>query len=207
MKTVTDFRRDCLVLLGDESGRRYSDSVIDMGFREALPGYGVFFPCIEEIQGRVVRYDDVCAVVPWIPGSGPAVRRVRRVSTGEELHCVMEMRPGELLCEFCDSVQPVVGELLLIEYQGSHTIKGLDDAKLTTIPSVHEYVLIKGAAGYAMRIRARSITEVFGKRPDDRAALMEQAEGLINEFLSELKHISLIKSFSGNPWPISNLRR
>ena len=43
-----------------------------------------------------------------------------------------------------------------------------------------------GAAGYAMQIRARSVTEVFGKRPEDTDHLISQGDELIDAFLLDL---------------------
>ena len=56
-----------------------------------------------------------------------------------------------------------------------------------------------------MQIRARSVTEVFGKRPEDREALMTQADDLIKEFINELNLVALNDSFNYSPWPVSRI--
>ncbi len=99
-----------------------------------------------------------------------------------------------------------VDDVLVMDVPVPHTIKGLGDGKVTTVPDGHALTLCGGAAGYAMRIRARSVTEVFGKRPEDREALSSQANRLIGDFENDLKKISLTASFQQNPWPVSNFR-
>ena len=206
MKTVTDFRRDCLVLLGDETGRRFSDSILDMGLREALVSYGQYCPLVESVQGKVVSCENGVAVVPWMFPPSLVPRCVRRKGSDEVLRCGMEVREGKLLLSFYDWILPSVDDVLSMEIFVSHTIKGLDDGKQTSVPDGHALTLCGGASGYAMRIRARSVTEVFGKRPEDREALSSQANRLIGDFTKELEKISLIASFHQNPWPAANFR-
>ena len=81
-----------------------------------------------------------------------------------------------------------------------HCIRGLDGKTITTVPDRHMRTVCKGAAAAAMKVRARSVTEVFGKRPEDRAALTEQAEALNAEFLKELALLARMKSLQRNPW-------
>ena len=205
MKTIDDYRAQCRILLGDEAGRRYSDAMIDMGFREALGIYGSYLPRIEEVQVRISAYEKTSAVISRVFPDPMMVRGIRRNSSKDEMLFSLKTQPGKLLVDFHEPVRPSVGELLQIEMSVPHTIKGVDEAGRTTVPDSHLTVMCKGAAGYAMRIRARSVTEVFGKRPEDREALMIQAADLVKEFLNELKQITLMESFNKNPWPVSNL--
>lgn len=206
MKTITDFRRDCLVLLGDETGRRFSDAILDMGLREALVSYGQYCPLVETVQGRVVSCENGAAVVPWMFPLSVVPRCVRRKRSDEVLRCGMEVREGKLLLSCYEWNVPDVDEVLEMELPVLHTIKGLDEGKVTTVPDGHDLILCGGAAGYAMRMRARSVTEVFGKRPEDREALSSQANRLIGDFTKALKEISLFVSFQQNPWPAANFR-
>ncbi len=49
MRTIEDYRAGCLMLLGDASGRRYTNEMLDMGFREALGVYRAFCPRKETV--------------------------------------------------------------------------------------------------------------------------------------------------------------
>ena len=206
MKTISDYRTDILVLLGDETGRRFSESILDMGLREALRQYGMYCPRLEQVTCRVSAVEGETAVVPWMFPPSVLPRWVRRKSTEDALRCGIEVREGKLLLSFYGGVMPAVDEVLFMEISVPHTIKGLDEGKATTVPDGHGLILCGGAAGYAMRIRARSVTEVFGKRPGDREALSVQADMLIGDFVKALEKISLIASFQQNPWPAANFR-
>ena len=95
---------------------------------------------------------------------------------------------------------PEAGTKLQLTLGCPHTIKGLDDAQQTTAADAHALTIAAGASGYAMQIRARSVTEVFGKRPEDREALMQQADQMIAAFLKQMKEITLTESYRQHPW-------
>ena len=127
-KTLTDYRTLVLGTLGDPTGRRYSNNMVDLALDQALAEWGRYLP-------------------------------------------------------------------------GTWTISGLNSATTTTIDDEDSMTLTKGAAAFAMEIRARSVTEVFGKRPEDTERLIEQADRLKAQFETELAELSLEKTFSEDPWP------
>ncbi len=206
MKTVSDFRADMLTILGDAGGRRYSESMLDMGLTEALADYGGSCPYAEFVQGRITAYENGSAVVQWAFPPSVTPRNVIRKVTNRELKFSLKLREGKLLLTFHEALVPAVGEVLLLELPMPYRIRGLNDASDTTVPDAHALMVCTGAAGYAMRIRARSVTEVFGKRPEDREALAVQADQLIAAYSKNLQKISLIRSFQQDPWPESNFR-
>lgn len=188
MKTVSDFRADMLVVLGDATGRRYSESMMDMGLREALTHYRAYCPRKETVKKRVSAVDGLSVILPGFLDAGIDILTVRDES-GAWLE-YGEYRTSEKVYLNCYSGDlPVVGSMLTLELSCPHTIKDLDEAKVTTVPELHSLCLVTGATGYAMRIRARSVTEVFGKRPEDREALSHQADGLIADFTRQLSYL------------------
>jgi hypothetical protein len=53
-------------------------------------------------------------------------------------------------------------------YGAPHTIQDLDGALIDTVPAVDMGLVVQGAAGFCMGIRADSIVESYGKRtPQD----------------------------------------
>ena len=106
--------------------------------------------------------------------------------------------PGKLILNLADT--PAPGETLEITVRAPHTIKDLDDKTQTTVPDAHSMILCTGAAAHSMNIRARSVTEVFGKRPEDREALTTQAEALLTEFWRELKSLARQQALRRRPW-------
>ena len=199
MRAVSDYRADVLTILGDASGRRYTNDMLDMGFREALGVYRAFCPRKETVSQTVQeRHGDVVEF-PVFPGPGAELLRVMD-GDGYRLCCSVTQLDCRLVLNFYDGNVPAPGARLLLEFSLPHAIRGLDGAQRTTISGDHSLVLCKGAAAAAMRIRARSVTEVFGKRPEDRAALMDQAEELHREFIDGLTNLTLMDSYRGCPW-------
>lgn len=198
MKTIEDYRGGCLVLLGDAAGRRYSVPMLDMAFRDALAAYGSFCPRKEPALVTVARVTGTTAEMEnvLVPGDVLTVRN----EAGEWLDH-SEYRAGpNLLMTFGEGPVPAAGERLRLEVSVPHRIRGLDDAQQTTVPEGHALTVMKGAAAYALKMRARSVTEVFGKRPEDRAALMEQADAMEQEFQQDLENIARMESFRREPW-------
>ena len=186
MKTVEDYRRDCLTILGDAGGRRYSASMLDMGLREALGAYRMFCPRKETVKQRVSAAEGWTVTLPGFLDPGVSILTIRneagfwlefaeyRTETNVYLNC------------YGNQNLPAVGEMLTLELSCPHFIRDLDGAQNTTVPDAHALTVCTGAAGYAMRIRARSVTEVFGKRPEDREALSSQANRLLADYLRDL---------------------
>lgn len=189
MKTIEDYRADMLTILGDSAGRRYSENMLDAGIREALGPYRAFFPNKNSIIMRVTEIDGISvALSGLLPPDADIL--TARIEAGLWLEYSVYRTDQKLYLNLQpNSPVPAVGDNLKMEVSAPHCIKGLNNATMTTVPDPHEFVICKGASGYAMRIRARSVTEVFGKRPEDRAALMEQADSLVTEYFSDLSQL------------------
>ena len=207
MKTIENYRADCLVLLGDTAGRRYLPEQLDMAFREALGTYRDFCPRMESVNARVIRVENGAAVLNWPFWDEADLRLVRKKTESlprEVSYCVRE---GKLIL-WGDSISRCsAGDVLELTAGLPHSIKGLDERETTTVPDRHGLTLCKGAAAAALRIRARSVTEVFGKRPEDGENLLRQAETLSLEFLAELRQAAYRESLRRDPWPPSLINR
>ena len=81
------------------------------------------------------------------------------------------------------------------------TIQGLDGSQTTMVPEELFLTVCTGAAGYALQIRARSVTEVFGKRTEDTQHLTEQGRHLETQFLAALDFAAFEASLQHDPWP------
>ena len=199
MKTVENYRADMLTILGDAGGRRYSPSMLDMGLREALRVYRSFCPRKETVTQTVKAVDGNSLLLPALPPD-VEIQTVRIVDgpwlefatyqTGQWVYVNVYGYPS----------MPEAGTKLQLTLGCPHTIKGLDDAQQTTAADAHALTIAAGASGYAMQIRARSVTEVFGKRPEDREALMQQADQMIAAFLKQMKETALTESYRQYPW-------
>ncbi len=200
MKTITDYRTETLITLGDTAGKRYSEAQLDSALRQALIRLNKSRPVRETYRVKVADREIRDVIINWCPGPGADILSVRDES-GEWLNTADYRTGGKLLLTIYNSRVPEVGETLQLEVTGAHTISGLDDAGNTTVPDALMQTICTGAAGYAMRIRARSVTEVFGKRPEDTDKLILQAGFLLADFEADLELRSLSAAMHSDPWP------
>lgn len=189
MKGISDYRADVLTILGDETGRRFSENILDMGLSQALETYRKYCPKKETIIQRVAGIDGNTVTINF--PIDPAVYILAVRDESGQAYDFADYRSDHklLLTLYNSSRMPAVDTKLQLELSVPHKIKGLDSASQTTVPDSHCLIVCSGAAGFAMRIRARSVTEVFGKRPEDREALAAQAEVLISDFERDLAGI------------------
>ena len=189
MRTIDDYRAGCLILLGDTAGRRYLPDQLDMAFREALGVYRDFCPRKETVKQKVSAVDGVSVELPPFLRADDVILTARN-EAGDWLEFAVYRTAEKIFLNCYGGMNlPVPGSMLTLEISCPHWIKELDDAQYTTVPDSHALCLCTGAAGYAMRIRARSVTEVFGKRPEDREALSSQANRLLADFRKELQEL------------------
>ena len=191
MKDISDYRRDVKIFLGDTGGRRYTDSQLDMGFREALDQFRHSWPHKDVIRVKVAEMEGNTAVIKSIFDPGTEIISIRNES-GQFLDAADYSTVGKLYLSFMGEDRVNAGDTLLLEISSPHMIKGLDNATNTTIPDNYTMILIKGAAAASMRIRARSIAEVFGKRPEDGENIEAQSQDIWESFLRELKRLERV---------------
>ena len=199
MRTIEDYRAGCRIVLGDAAGRRYSDDVIDMGYREALVCFGQYSPAKETIYGTLTSVNARTGILSGIPGPDTEILSIR-TAEGKKLHWTGEWNGQKLYLHFSDRITPGTGDRLQLEIAVPHTIKGLDQAKKTTVSDTNALLLTKGAAASAMVLRAHSVTEIFGKRPEDCDNLIAQSEKLHGSFIQGLKVIALLSGCDQAPW-------
>ena len=199
MKTVENYRADMLTILGDAGGRRYTPTMLDMGLREALRVYRSFCPRKETVTQTVKAVDGNSLLLPALPPD-VEIQTVRIVDGPWLEFATYQTGQWVYVNVYGYPAMPEAGTKLQLTLGCPHTIKGLDDAQQTTAADAHALTIAAGASGYAMQIRARSVTEVFGKRPEDREALMQQADQMIAAFLKQMKETALTESYRQYPW-------
>ena len=186
MKTAADYRNGVLTVLGDPAGRRYLEAQVDMALETALGGLDQYQPNKETVKIKIAAMRGREGVLKWQPEAGYDILTIRN-EDGSKWYDASDYRTGVwTYLEFYGKDIPSEGEYLLLELTQEHTVQGLNGER-TTVPDELYTVVCSGAAGYAMRIRARSVTEVFGKRPEDTERLIEQAETLISEYHEQLR--------------------
>lgn len=190
MKTITEYREAVLTILGDSTGRRYSESQLDMAIQEALGRLNSYRPNKETVKVKIAEMRGPEAVLRWVPEPSAEILTVRG-ENGRWYNAADYRTGGKTYIQFYGDAIPEDGETLALELTRPHIIQGLNGEQ-TTVPAGLSLTVCSGAAGYAMRIRARSVTEVFGKRPEDTVRLIDQSNTLIGEYLAELGRDTLI---------------
>ncbi len=200
MKSAAEYRAGVLTLLGDVSGRRYLENQVNMALETALRVLDTYKPAKEPAKIRVAAVRGREAVLKWQPADGSKILSIRN-EDGSKWYDASYYRTGAwTYLEFYGEGSPGEGEFLLLEVSVPHMIQGLNGER-TTVPEDQFLTVCSGAAGYAMRIRARSVTEVFGKRPEDTERLIEQSETLVTEYLQQLRDESADIGRYIDPWP------
>ncbi len=192
MKTITEYRAETLIILGDTAGKRYSEAQLDTALRQALEQLNRARPVRETYKVKVADRETRDLILNWCPGADADILTVRNES-GEWLKASDYRTGGKTYLTIYDGPVPEVGTSVLLEVTGGHTISGLDGAGQTSVSDSLMLTVCTGAAGYAMRIRARSVTEVFGKRPEDTDKLILQAQELIRQYETELRSPSNVR--------------
>ncbi len=200
MKTVEDYRAETRIILGDTAGKRYSEAQLDTALRQALDRLNKCRPVKVTYKVRVAERETRDVILNWCPGYDADILTARNES-GEWLDAADYRTGGKTYLTIYGGRIPEPGESLLLEVTGAHTISGLDNAGQTTVPDSLMLTVCTGAAGYAMRIRARSVTEVFGKRPEDTDKLILQSSFLLADFEADLELRSLSAMTALDPWP------
>ena len=201
MKTISEYRAETLVLLGDAAGRRYSEAQLDTAVRQALGTLKKYLPRKETVKVKAASSERGEVVLNWCPGSDAEILTIRNDS-GEVLNA-SDYRTGvKTYLEFYNSRNiPAAGDALTLELGLPHCIRGLDESQNTTIPEDLFETVCMGSAGYALLIRTRSVTEVFGKRPEDTERLISEGRHLETQYIAALDLAAFEASIHRDPWP------
>ena len=109
------------------------------------------------------------------------------------------MNGGVPTLHFFGDVIPQAGETLQVTYAAVNTIEGLDNAVSTTLPAVCEPALVNGAAACASALRAASLLEAYGSRPEESARLLETSRTGMEQFNHMLDGLKMLQEFGYPP--------
>jgi hypothetical protein len=187
-------------VVGDPSRARYSDAVIEEGLRLALEEYSKVSPQILETTVTVDSpgRDQVILLNGglWILS---VLFPVTDASAPEVESYYAYLRGGNQWLKIgSPAPEPQSGDTIRVLYGAAHTISELDAAQETTVPLADFGLLVQGAAGHAMSIRADSIVEAYGKRTPqtDQAAA---ARRRLDDFRRRLRARKGAEQ-PANPW-------
>jgi hypothetical protein len=141
----------------------WTPEVLDGGVRAALREYEdaappaqteftVTAPGVAQDLSTIADLRRVAAVAwPWVADALPT-----RACKWQRFLALSDTDVRFLYCE------PAADDVLLVRYWRRFTVNGLDGAVVTNVPAADEYLLTRGAAGYACTIRLRQLSEQPG---------------------------------------------
>ena len=194
---LTEMRTRITQMLMDSGEEIWPAEVLDEALRQALSAYSTAAPCTQEITVSIPATGDVdlsavnglVDVVevrwPYQAGKAEALQPVNRI-TG--WRCWRDLDKPTLELRSTSGTSPAGGEDLHLRYTTLHTLTGLDEAGLTTIPLVHFSLLVRGAAGFAALFRAIDKVEKrsYGSRRTEPSLLQNWGNAVLERFHHEL---------------------
>ncbi|HQP09422.1 MAG TPA: hypothetical protein PLY85_10415, partial [Anaerolineaceae bacterium] len=197
-----------LNLLGDSSGQRYSDAMLEQAALQALRLYSSTLPqlCFLEIEVP----DPVDEVTLAEAAGLSAVISASWFTAAENARPVpaaftWSWSSGTPYLRF---TQMQSGRLRIV-YSASQTLEGLMDAAATSVPPVHFNLLAWTAAGYAMQLRADIVREAYGAKSSEAVTIAAAAEKMIlhsHQQLDSLRYNQVLSpEWSAPGWQLETI--
>ncbi len=183
-------------LLGDSDGSRYSDAVLEQAALQAIRMYTGVLPQIKSLLIEIstetdeITLEDAVGLV--------AVISVCWSSLGTE---PVSTNSTAFTWSWADGIPyirfpgMVCGTLRVI-FSASHTLAGLCEETVTTVPDVHHSLLAWVTAGYALQSRAESIREAYGQKSSEAVSMQQSAEKMLLHSQQQLDSLRYNQSIS-----------
>ena len=196
MTQLSEYHTRILTTLGDPAGSRYTTNQLDEALRSALAEYSSAFPALSTASFTVAATGRVQTVtfltnflfftlVQWPANPDPKLNQVAAFHSAfaggyPQIHF------------FWDT--PQAGDVINVAYASSHTVLGLDNAWVTSVPPVHDSLLALGAAAHAAIARSTQIAEQMTSRVSNSVQLSSWGSDRLAEFRSGLAQLAISKS-------------
>ncbi|MCL5074209.1 MAG: hypothetical protein M1136_00945 [Chloroflexi bacterium] len=197
MATLTTLRSDLRIDLKDQLSERWSDSELDRHIARAVAEYQAACPQVSSVSkpATASRWYDLSAETGFIHC--------------ESVEYPIDEYPPEFRSfrEYNKQVYiwgdaPTVGENIKFRYAKSHVV----DAAGSTIPTIHEQLLLLGASAYATLEWANYAINRVNAYDDTPGQYREWGNERLAEFKAELKRIAAIRAGVSLPmlsWELS----
>ena len=183
---IAAYRTKVLALLDDPLLARYTANQVDAAIRSALETYSLFKPNVG------TYYVDSNGEARFLlPASfeASAIVNIEWVHTDPVYSNLIPfyayLQDSQWTVETKNMTIPI-GQQLMIEYNTTHYIDGLDSAVGTSVPTADENLLTVGAAAYAVSSRATSKTESNNLNPREAETLARHAVEWLTIFMKRL---------------------
>jgi hypothetical protein len=196
-----------LNLLGDSTGARYSDAMLEQAALQSVRLYSSTLPqlCFLEIEvpepADEVTLGDAAGLSAVISASWYTAENTRPVPAA----FTWSWSSGTPYLRFLEAQS---GRLRVV-YSAGHTLAGLLGAGSTTVPPVHLDLLAWTAAGYAMQLRADVVREAYGAKSSEAMNIAVSAEKMIlhsKQQLDSLRYNQVLSPEWSSPgWQLETL--
>jgi len=203
MTKLTSLAGRVRLLVNDPDKKRFSDDLLTSAIRQALEQVNLRLPqvLINEFTVATSGREQVLSAISGclflvrlvMPGLTPD----RELEPDE--HFSYTLIDGFPTLHFTGDFIPQAGMVLQVHYATAHTIEGLDDADTTSLPEICEPALVNGAAGCAYTLRAASLVESYGTRPEDASRLLEASRIFLDAFDRMLTGVKTLQDFGYPP--------
>ncbi len=185
MSDWENIRTRMLELVGDSDGVRYTDSMLEQSALQAIRLYSNALPQLCQLlveipiaQDEIILEDaaglNAVISVCWCSGSS-SNPPYTTAFTWSWANGIPVVRFPQTIC----------GTLRVI-YSASHTLEGVLEAEMTTVPLAHHDMLVWSGAGYAMQLRADVLREAYGQKSSESQSIANAAEKMILQSTQQL---------------------
>jgi hypothetical protein len=115
-------------------------------------------------------------------------------------HLYFDQTTPILFLDALDGGQPQAGDQVRLWYATPHTLSGLDGATSTSLPGLHEALLVSGAAGHAAMSRALDLSESTSADLFGVGLIGTWASRKLREFREKLESLRRASARSGQAW-------
>ncbi len=185
-----------LELVGDPSGSRYTNSLLVQAGMQALRLYSNTLPQLKMLTEELTIETDEVVL-------SRAENLMSVISVGIYATNKSVAHPSSIAftwswangLPFVRFPQPLIGTLRVI-FTTSHSLAGLGDATVSTVPSVHHSLFSRLAAACAMQIRAEALREAYGQKSSEAQSIQNSAEKMLQQSQQQLDSLRYNQSIS-----------
>ena len=169
MPTIDLLTPRLLLILGDVSANRFTDTITDEAWKLTLAEYSYAVPniitdthtVISAGREQALNFDGLISITqilfPW-------KNDLEEMDPHQPYY--FYFTDGLPIVYIGGTRTPAVGDKLRITYAAKHTIDDVDGAVASTVPPQDFELLLLGAAGHAARLRTSIYSESFSNHPE-----------------------------------------
>lgn len=185
MADLAGMKTRVLNLLGASTGR-FSATLLEEALRQALTAYNQGAPQVLENTLTVTTGGREQVLTGWVPPLFILKVTQPAMEPNREVPFQFFVRSGQAVLVIGGDEVPQAGAVYGVHYAAAHTLKDLDGAAATTLPAMHESLLVRGGAGFAAILRQAQVTEAYGGRSADASRLEALGRGWLVDFQAAL---------------------